>query len=80
MESRVSYWAFADECYEELSPAQRHLLLMGKDNADTVQAKLNELKSAFARSGAPPAAVRTADLQATPEAAAAEYGSVTSDP
>mgnify|MGYP000676996160 CR=1 FL=1 len=44
MASMISYWDFADEEYAQLSEAQKHLLRMGADNAETVQAKLRELQ------------------------------------
>ncbi len=81
MESRVTYWAFADDRYEDLSAAQRHLLLMGKDNAEKVQAKLSELRRALARpEPSQPSDLRTADLQGSADCQPAEYGSVTTEP
>ena len=40
-------WAFSDPAVERLSPAQKHLVRMGPDNAALVQAKLRELADAL---------------------------------
>ncbi len=40
-------WGFADPAYEALDDAQRHLLLMGRDQHRRVRAKLLELRAAL---------------------------------
>jgi hypothetical protein len=47
MESHVTRWAFADDEHRRRSPVQKHLLLMGPDNARILQAKLAELEKVF---------------------------------
>jgi len=44
MESHVTRWVLADDELRQLSPMQKHLLLMGPANAHTVQARLHELE------------------------------------
>ena len=44
MVAGVHAWQFADTEYRSLSPAQKHLLLMGRDNARAVRAKLVEIR------------------------------------
>ena len=54
MESKGWYWGFADEDYETLTLAQKHMLLMGRDNAKIVRSKLETLRETFAEpAGAP---------------------------
>ena len=45
-------WTFADPELATLDRAQRQLLLMGRDNADVVRAKLEELRRGLAVDGA----------------------------
>jgi hypothetical protein len=47
VERRTRSYVFADDRYERLSPAQRQLLRMGRDNAEAVRAKLIEVRAAF---------------------------------
>jgi hypothetical protein len=47
VERRSISYAYADDGYEMLSPAQRQLLRMGRANANAVQSKLRDLRSAF---------------------------------
>jgi hypothetical protein len=47
VERRTISYAFADDCLERLSDAQRQLLRMGPRNARRVQAKLRELRVEF---------------------------------
>lgn len=44
MVAGVHAWQFADAEYQSLSPAQKHLLLMGRHNARAVRAKLVEIR------------------------------------
>ncbi len=44
MVAGVHAWQFADAEYQSLSPAQKHLLLMGRDNARAVRSKLVEIR------------------------------------
>ncbi|MEN8164460.1 MAG: DUF3014 domain-containing protein [Acidobacteriota bacterium] len=44
MVAGVNAWQFADTEYRSLSPAQQHLLLMGRDNARAVRAKMVEIR------------------------------------
>lgn len=44
MVAGVNAWQFAGTEYRSLSPAQKHLLLMGRDNARAVRAKLVEIR------------------------------------
>jgi len=53
MRSRGRHWGFADDELEALSPLQRHLLLMGRDNALAVQIFLRRLRLALALPGQP---------------------------
>jgi hypothetical protein len=46
-ERTVATFAYADERFESLSDAQRHLLRMGPDNVRRVQEKLQELREAL---------------------------------
>ena len=68
VEQRTRTYAFADDDFERMSDAQRHLLRMGRQNALAVQAKLSDIRSVF---GWPapqaPAAVQQAvdDLETT---------------
>nr|WP_263974856.1 DUF3014 domain-containing protein [Myxococcus xanthus] len=48
-------YAYAAPEFEGLSPAQKHLLRMGPQNMQLIQAKLRELKSSL---GLPPVADR----------------------
>ncbi len=70
VEQRTRTYAFANDDFERMSDAQRHLLRMGRQNALAVQAKLGEIRSIF---GWPapqaPAAVKQAvdDLESTEE-------------
>lgn len=47
VERRTRTYAFADDGFERLSDAQRHLLRMGRQNALAVQAKLSDIRSVF---------------------------------
>ena len=47
VERRTISYAFADDRYERLSGAQRQLLRMGRANAEAVQDKLRNLRTAF---------------------------------
>jgi hypothetical protein len=70
VEQRTRTYAFANDDFERMSDAQRHLLRMGRQNALAVQAKLGEIRSGF---GWPapqaPAAVQQAvdDFESTAE-------------
>lgn len=44
MVAGVHAWQFSDTDYRSMSPAQQHLLLMGRDNAQTVRTKLVEIR------------------------------------
>jgi hypothetical protein len=44
-------WEFADPALEALSPAEKHLIRMGPDNAARVQGKLRELAEALGMAG-----------------------------
>jgi len=44
MVAGVNAWQFADTEYRSLAPAQKHILLMGRDNAREVRAKLLEIR------------------------------------
>jgi hypothetical protein len=64
MRSRGRYWGFADDDLEALSPLRKHLLLMGRDNAEAVQNYLRGLRLALALPGPPTdSGIATADLQ-----------------
>ena len=47
VERRTRTYAFADDDFERMSDAQRHLLRMGRQNALAVQAKLRDIRSVF---------------------------------
>jgi len=47
VEQRTRTYAFADDDFERMSGAQRHLLRMGRQNALAVQAKLQDIRSVF---------------------------------
>jgi len=47
VEQRSRWYAFADDDYEHLSEAQKHLLRMGPENARRTQAALGDLRRAF---------------------------------
>jgi len=47
VEQRTRTYAFADDDFERMSDAQRHLLRMGRQNALAVQAKLSDIRSVF---------------------------------
>jgi len=47
LEMRVASYAMADPKLEELSPAQKHLLRMGPENVQLIQAKLREVAMAI---------------------------------
>lgn len=57
---RIRSYRFADPALEKLSPAQKHLLRMGPDNARAIQAKLRELGAAMGLRIEGPAADRPA--------------------
>lgn len=64
MVSRGSYWGFADVDSEALSPVQKHLLLMGRDNARLIRDRLVELRDLI---GDADAATTSEPEPATPE-------------
>lgn len=47
VERRTTTFAYASDEFERLSPAQRQLLRMGRENAAAVKAKLREIRLAF---------------------------------
>ena len=47
VERRTRTYAFADDDFERMSDAQRHLLRMGRRNALAVQAKLRDIRSVY---------------------------------
>lgn len=47
VERRTRTYAFADDEFERMSDAQRHLLRMGRQNALAVQSKLREIREVF---------------------------------
>lgn len=55
-------WAFRDPALESLSPAAKHLVRMGPENARRVQEKLRELAGAIGVEPLPPAGVEGAPL------------------
>jgi len=73
MISKVTHWGFAEDEYEAASPAQHHLLLMGRRNARTVHAKLAELQQAFGwtTDQEPPVLVAYSDQEEAQQTAAA---------
>lgn len=49
MVSRGFHWGFADEDYESLSTAEKHILFMGRRNARAVRSKLEEIRVGLGR-------------------------------
>jgi Protein of unknown function (DUF3014) len=61
VERRTRTYTFADDDFERMSDAQRHLLRMGRRNALAVQAKLRNIRSVFGwPASEPPEAVQQA--------------------
>jgi len=56
VERRTRTYAYAEDDFEHMSGAQRHLLRMGRSNAMAVQSKLREIRSAFGWPAVPPPA------------------------
>ncbi len=44
MVSRGTYWGFADPGLDDLSPAQKHMLMMGLDNQRIVRSRLQDIR------------------------------------
>jgi hypothetical protein len=67
VEQRAIVYAYADDHFENLTDAQKHLLRVGPRNARKIQSKLREFRTAMAWPEPAPAAVTT-KLELTEEA------------
>ena len=71
VEQRAIVYAYAEDRYENLTEAQKHLLRMGPRNAGAIQAKLSELRFAMGWPEPVPA-IMTAELEHPTETETAE--------
>lgn len=62
VEQRAIVYAYAEDRFEDLTDAQKHLLRMGPRNVGAIQSKLGELRDAMGWP-APPPAIVTAEIE-----------------
>jgi hypothetical protein len=66
VEQRAIVYAYAEDRFEDLTDAQKHLLRMGPRNVVAIQSKLRELRDAMGWP-APPPAIVTAEIEQVAE-------------